>query len=446
MIDFTGKRVSLIGCGISNRAVLKYLDGRCAGISIRDKRPPADAETLMEKYACVFGEDYLKDLAADVIVISPSVRPDTPEIEAARKGGAVITGEIALTLSMCRAKVFAVTGSDGKTTTTTIIHKMLSRECEKRGKGRVLVGGNIGTPLINSVSELTEDDFAVFEISSFQLMSLRFSPDVAVITNISPNHLDIHKDMDEYVGAKRSLIAYQTPGQRAVLNYGNGYTRGFADSAPGDVVFFNGGDCIVSDGWIRLFGEPVVEVGSILIPGEHNVQNYEAAIAATSGYVSPETAAEVASSFPGVPHRRQLIAESRGVKYYNSSIDTSPTRTAAALSSFDRPLIAVMGGYDKHIPLEPLIPCIKERTKFVSLTGPTGKKLSEMLSGAGLDGGRFVYNDDFADAVRAAASKAENGDAVILSPAAASFDRFKNFEERGEVFTRLIKELTGNGR
>lgn len=440
-MDLNGKSVSLIGCGVSNRAVLKYIDGKCKETVIRDRKPPADGSELEKKYTCLFGDGYLEDLKSDIIVISPSVRPDLPELNSARANGAVVTSEMSLTVSMCRAKIFAVTGSDGKTTTTTLIYKLLARECEKKGRGRVLVGGNIGTPLINEISELTEDDFAVFEISSFQLMSLRFSPDVAVITNISPNHLDIHRGMEEYVGAKRMLIGFQRPGQRTVLNYKNAYTREFAETAPGDVVFFNGGDCLESDGVIYLHGSPVLPVKDILIPGEHNIQNYEAAIAATEGFVSRNTVAEIAGTFPGVPHRIQLIAEKGGVKYYNSSIDTSPTRTIAALKSFDRPLIAIMGGYDKHIPLEPLMPYIAERTKFVSLTGPTGKKLLSMLTESGLDGERFSYTEDFDAAVALAVSKAMPGDSVILSPAAASFDRFKNFEERGERFADIIKSV-----
>ena len=441
MTDFKDKKVSLIGCGISNRAVLKFLEGKCGEIVLRDKKAPADADELKAKYDCVFGDGYLSGLDGDIIVISPSVRPDTPEVAAAVKRGAALTSEMALTLSMCKAKVFAVSGSDGKTTTTTIIYNLLRRECEKRGIGRVLVGGNIGTPLINDISSLGENDFAVFEISSFQLMSLDFSPDVAVITNISPNHLDIHKDMQEYVGAKQSLIAHQRQDQRTVLNYKNEYTRGFAETAPGNIVFFNGGDCALTCGYICLRGKRVLKADSILIPGEHNIQNYEAAIVATEGYVSEETVREIAGTFPGVPHRRQLIAEKGGVKYYNSSIDTSPTRTIAALSSFDRPLVAIMGGYDKHIPLDPLIPCIKEKTKFVSLTGPTGKLLFGMLKDSGADEDRFAFSESFEEAVSLAAAKAVPGDAVILSPAAASFDRFSNFEERGELFVKMIRSM-----
>lgn len=442
MTDFKDKSVSLIGCGISNRAVLKYIDGKCGSITLRDRKLPQDADELKKKYCCVFGDGYLEGLDSDIIVISPSVRPDTPEIAAAAARGSLLTSEMSLTLSACRAKVFAVSGSDGKTTTTTIIYNLLKRECEKRNKGRVLVGGNIGTPLINEIESLTEDDFAVFEISSFQLMSLDISPDVAVITNISPNHLDIHRGMEEYVEAKRALIKNQTPGQRTVLNYSNEYTRRFAETATGKVVFFNGGDCLFSDGYIRLHGKPVLSAGDILIPGEHNVQNYEAAIAASEGYVSEETVREVASTFKGVPHRRQLIAEKNGVKYYNSSIDTSPTRTVAALVSFNCPLVAVMGGYDKHIPLYPLIPYLIDKTKFVSLTGPTGRILFGMLTESGVADDRFAFSDNFRDAVRLAVSKAAPGDSLILSPAAASFDRFRNFEERGEAFTEIIEELT----
>ncbi|MBP5238494.1 MAG: UDP-N-acetylmuramoyl-L-alanine--D-glutamate ligase, partial [Clostridia bacterium] len=332
-----------------------------------------------------------------------------------------------------------VTGSDGKTTTTTLINEIL-----KRAGVKTILGGNIGINLLTSIYEEDEDTVTVCELSSFQLMKVCHSPDVAVITNISPNHLDWHRDMNEYIDAKKNVFRFMKSGK--VVLCGDDMTSvGFAHEIPVPVVFTSGtralADGVYFDGEsIYAFGEKVLERKDILIPGRHNIYNYCAAIAAVWGLADKAAIKYVAENFPGVKHRIQLVREKDGVKYYNSSIDSSPTRTAAALNSFAQKVIVISGGYDKHIPLEPLGPLFEQKTKAAVLMGVTGKKIYEILKNTGYTG-RIETASSMEEAVNKAHSLAEKGDTVILSPAAASFDMFKDFEERGEKFVECVNGL-----
>lgn len=450
-----GKSVALIGAGVSNMAAVDFLLARGARLTVRDKKEDAEkAAMLAAKGAkAIFGEDYLGSLTEDVLLRSPGIRPDLPELAAAVAGGSVLTSEMEIFLALCPCKKYAVTGSDGKTTTTTLVSEILKKEYEMKGsEGKVYLGGNIGTPLLPFLGEMTAEDAAVVELSSFQLFAMSAHIDTAIVTNVTPNHLNWHKDMEEYIFAKAKIFENQTACDRLVLNAENEVTRGFADGSAAQVTLFSSKGKPAGDRAVFLSGEEVFhnDCGKlsrvlcrrdIKIPGIHNVENYMAAIAALLGEVSAEAIAEVARTFGGVAHRIELVRTHGGVKYYNSSIDTSPTRTAAALNSFAEKLIVIVGGYDKNIPLEPLVPLLTEHAKFVSATGATGEKIMNLLLDSGYPYDKIVYTKEFEGAFRAAAEAAGEGDTVILSPACASFDAFKNFESRGDRFKELVNAL-----
>lgn len=436
--EMRGKSAALIGFGKSNRAAARFLKEIGMSISVFDGKA-LDDDAAGEAAALCAGVtvcEKFDGIAADLVLRSPGIRPDAVGI---RRGA--LTSEMELFTSLCPCPIYAVTGSDGKTTTTTIISKMLGEELCGTGR-RVWLGGNIGTPLVEKLVEIKENDVCVLELSSFQLMTMNFSPRVAVVTNITPNHLNWHTSMNEYVAAKRKIFVNQTADCRLVINADNEITSSFASEARGDVRTFSreAGDTRIIDGAINVYGRRIIPLSDIVIPGLHNAENYMAAMTALDGVVSDENMRKVASTFCGVPHRAQLVAEKNGVRFYNSSIDTSPTRTAAALSAFEKKVIIIIGGYDKHIPPEPLIKPLMARTKSIFCTGDTGRAVFDMMRNAGY-AGKISYEPDFDTAVTEAAQSAGQGDIVLLSPAAASFDRFKNFEERGERFSNIVKNL-----
>ena len=350
---------------------------------------------------------------------------------------------------VCPCKTIAVTGSDGKTTTTTIIAELLKAACQT-----VYVGGNIGRPLLPDVDGMEPGDVAVLELSSFQLMTMRQSPDIAVVTNLAPNHLDVHKSMEEYVDAKRNIFLYQNQDGLLVLNQDNEITRGFAPEAPGHVTLFSRRQelekgVFLKDGviWVRnaMHERPVLPVSDILLPGDHNVENYMAAIAALDGLIPDQVIREFAAKFAGVEHRIELVRTLNGVKYYNDSIASSPSRTIAGLRSFRQKVILIAGGYDKHIPFDVLGPEITEHVKELFLTGDTAAKIRAAVEQApGYSPAQLPITviDDFEGSVLAAHRAAKPGDVVILSPACASFDKFKNFMERGAAFKKIIYGLS----
>ncbi len=451
---YGGKTIALLGVGVSNRAAVDFLLSVGAVLTARDKNPSPSAETVdfltSRGVKMIFGEHYLENLDEKIILRSPGIRPDLPELVAAWDNGSDITSEMEIFLALCPAKIFAVTGSDGKTTTTTLISKMLKKRAEKEGS-RVFLGGNIGTPLLPYLHEMTENDYAVLELSSFQLFRMECAPRVAVITNVTPNHLNWHIDMDEYVESKMNIFDGQTECDRLVLNAENELTLSMKDEAPSAVTLFSskkapaGRACYLENDVIYYTENSektaVMNRSDIKLPGMHNVENYMAAISATWGYVDPADMIEVARTFGGVEHRIELVLEKDGIKYYNSSIDTSPTRTLAALASFEEKLIVIVGGYDKHIPIDPLIRPLADKAKFVVGTGDTGLSVIDALIKAEFPRKQTAYLGDFDRAVRYATSLAEKGDIVLLSPAAASFDAFPNFAKRGERFTELVLSL-----
>ena len=444
------KTVAVIGVGVSNTPLLELLLAEGIRVTACDKRSReqmGEQAEHLEQLGCELhlGADYLKDLDADVIFRTPGLRPDVPEIAACVDRGAVLTSEMEVFFEVCPCTIIAVTGSDGKTTTTTIIAELL-----KAAGKRVWVGGNIGHPLLCEADGMLATDYAVLELSSFQLMTMKHSPHIAVVTNLAPNHLDVHRDMAEYVAAKENIFRHQSGEDVAVFNADNDITAEQSRRAPGRARLFSRQD-EVADG-VFLRGEDIVcrsgghervimTAGGIKIPGVHNVENYMAAIAAVDGLVPDEVIRRFAREFGGVEHRIELVRTYRGVRYYNDSIASSPSRTIAGLRSFREKVILIAGGYDKHIPFDVLGPEIVEHVKLLVLCGATADKIRAAVENApGYQPGKPEILDvtPFTAAVEAARDRAQPGDVVTLSPACAAFDQFKNFAERGKFFKSIV--------
>lgn len=448
-----GKKIAVCGIGISNTPLIKNFLEKGARVIACDRRtreqigPVAD-ELENEGAELKLGEDYLTDLEVDIIFRTPGMSFNLPELVNARKRGIAVTSEMEVFFDLCPATIFAVTGSDGKTTTTTLIAKMLEAEGKK-----VFVGGNIGKPLLPEIENITPDDFVVAELSSFQLISMRKSPDVAVVTNVAPNHLDIHKDMDEYVEAKKNILLHQNAFSRTVLNRDNEITESFRSFVRGQSLGFSMTRTLHNGAWLdkkgilhmayRGIDVPVLDKKDIAIIGEHNIANYLAAITAVWGYVGVDAIKKVAEEFGGVPHRIELVREKDGVKYYNDSIASSPTRTIAGLKAFDKKVFLIAGGYDKHIPFEPLMPYLVEKVKVLYLCGATAQKIEDCLKAyEGYNGlPEIVRTKDIKEATVLASKRAKKGDIVTLSPACASFDAFPNFAARGNYFKEVVNSL-----
>ena len=441
----------VLGLGISNFPLCRFLAERGAKITGRDMKPEKDIVGVDELRSLgielVTGDGYMENLGGDdpenaVIFRAPGIRPDVAPIAEAVAKGAILTSEMELFFELAKTPIIGITGSDGKTTTTTLIGKILEKEFENTNR-RVYVGGNIGTPLLPLVEKMTENDVAVVELSSFQLMTMKKSPRRAVITNITPNHLNWHTDMAEYERSKVNICRYE-PCTLAVLNAENERTAGLSEKLDISVSRFSSrseeADAYIKDGAIFTYGRRVVDIADIVIPGMHNVENYMAAILATRGLASDESVRAVATTFTGVEHRCEFVREIGGVRFYNSSIDSTPTRTAAALSNFKKKPIVIIGGQDKSTDAAPLAKTLSEHAKAVVLTGSSvaREKVKSALSGTGLP---VTEKPDFTEAVLTAAKIAEPGDTVILSPAFTSFDAFRNFEERGKKFKEIINSL-----
>ena len=439
------KKIAVLGLGVSNRPLVRLLLEYGCDVTGCDKTPldKLDAEVLeLERLGCKLrvGESYLDGVEADLLFRTPGMHPANPAIAALRGRGAEVTSEMEVFFEVCPCTLLAVTGSDGKTTTTTLVAEML-----KAAGKTVWLGGNIGTPLLPLVRQMKETDYAVVELSSFQLMDMKRSPARAVITNLAPNHLDIHRDMAEYVEAKTNIFRHQDESGLLILNADNEITAGFRGN--GATRFFSqreNADVCIEDGIICRRGEKVLPVNNILIPGVHNVENYMAAIAMVEGLVDDETIRRVAKTFGGVEHRIELVRVKDGVRYYNDSIASSPSRTIAGLRSFPEKVILIAGGYDKHIPYDVLGPEICAHVKKLFLGGATGEKIRQAVIACPdyhPEALEIVDCGSFEPAVRAAAAAAKNGDVVLMSPASAAFDQFKNFMVRGEFYKKLVKEL-----
>ena len=444
------KNVAVVGIGVSNIPLIKFLVKLGADVSafdIKDEKALGDIANDFKEMGVklILGEGYLDKLTGfDVVFKTPSMRIDSEALVRVKNEGAYITSEMEEFVRYCKGKIYGVTGSDGKTTTTTIISKLLIEEGYK-----TWVGGNIGTPLFAQIEEISEKDMVVLELSSFQLMTMNSHIDVAVCTNLAPNHLDMHKDMQEYIDSKKNIFLYQEKDGVLVVNRENEITYGFEKDAKGEIREFSSKRVLENgsyykDGVLYLEGKEVCKKDDIVIKGMHNVENYLAAFIATKDDVSIKSMKNVAESFSGVEHRCELVRELDGVKYYNDSIASSPTRTLAGLKAFDKKVILIVGGYDKHIPFEPLAyegyPFIKELIVLGATKDKIKAAFDKLENEKGIKVNIHVVSS-LEEAVDKARSLAECGDIVTLSPACASFDMFPNFAVRGNVFKEIVNNM-----
>lgn len=448
-----GKRVTVVGAGISNTPLIEALLSVGVDVTVCDRRGRAELGDVVGRFEdrgalfCL-GEGYLDNIDADVIFRTPGMMPHHPALEATTRKGAVLTSEMEVFFEVCPCRKIGITGSDGKTTTTSIIAELLRNEGLK-----VHVGGNIGNPLLCTADEILPDDIAVLELSSFQLITMKKCPEIAVVTNLSPNHLDVHKDMVEYREAKRNIFIHQKSSEVAVFNMDNEETVEYAKTAPGQVRFFSRREA-VSEGFYTegqtIFeagggrAVPIMQISDILLPGVHNLENFLAAFTAVRGLVSHGNMLKTARTFSGVAHRIEFVRELNGVKYYNDSIATSPSRAIAGLRTFDQRLILIAGGKDKGIPFDEFGVEAVSRVKTLVLAGMAAgqiKNAVEKAPGYSAGSPEIIMKNTFEEAVLAAAEAAGDGDIVMLSPACTAFDMFKNFEHRGEMFREIVKGL-----
>ncbi len=445
---FAGKNVCVLGIGVSNIPLIDFLLSFDAHVTACDQKSSERlgklADDLEKRGVKLFlGDRYCDGVSGDFVFRTPGIRPDVESIVKAVENGAVLTSEMELFMELCPCHTVGITGSDGKTTTTTLISEIL----KKSGK-KVFLGGNIGAPLLPRVFEMQPEDYAVIELSSFQLQTMKKSAQIAVVTNITPNHLNWHVDMQEYIDAKTHVFCYQNPGDRLVLNADDPVSQTLGGQNGVETARFscrgNEAEVTERDGAIRFGDREVIKTSDILIPGHHNVENYMTAIAALAEIVSADTIREIARTFPGVEHRNELVKTVNGVKYYNSSIDSSPNRTINALLSYPKKVILLCGGADKHIPYDALGKPLCEHTKAIITTGPTGPVIEKAARDCPLykEGAPAIYSvGNYGEAVALASKIAVDGDIVLLSPASTSFDAFENFMERGNYFKELVNNL-----
>jgi len=447
--NISGKRVAICGLGTNNPPVIHQFLQAGAHVLACDRRSEEELGILAVELKTAgaelcLGDDYLDHLDVDLILRTPGMKPYLPQFEDARKKGITVTSEMELFFQLCEAPIYAVTGSDGKTTTTTIIAGLLDA-----GGIKTFVGGNIGRALLPYVHEIRAEDAAVVELSSFQLTGMTQSPHVAVVTNVAPNHLDWHTDMQEYIDAKLNLVSHQKCDDRAILNRDNAITADYIQHCPAPVWQFSRQQRIENGCWLDknnniIYSENgrdtlVMNAADIKIPGVHNIENYMAAIAAVWGKVAPEAIRQFARAFGGVAHRCELVRERKGVRWYNDSIGSSPSRTIAGLKAFSQKVILIAGGYDKHIPYDPLGPVAAETVKVAILMGATAPAIEEAIRHC--SNLPIVRVSGMEEAVNTAAAMAVEGDIVFMSPASASFDMYKNFEVRGNHFRDLVNSL-----
>ena len=448
-----GKQVAIIGLGVSNIPLLDYFYDKNAKVTVFSTNVLSD--DIMDKinkyrYQIELGENNLERLKGfDIIFRSPSALPTKHEFQSAVKKGAILTSEIEMVLKLAPCKIIGVTGTEGKTTTTSLIYEI----CKKAGYNCYL-GGNIGKPIFTKINEMKPDDLVILELSSFQLMGMSVSPNISVVTNVYPDHLNVHKSYEEYQDAKKSIFKNQSSDGIVVLNKDNEITSKFADEVKGNVIFFSSNESLKdgyvynrSDGFIKkcVSGDftNIISKDDIKLRGIHNYENICAALAATETLVKKEDQIEAVKNFKGVEHRLEFVRELNGVKYYNDSIGTSPASTIAGLNAFDENIILLAGGSDKGLDYKEIGEVIAKKVGTLILTGPTTEKIENATKNAIIDNKNIeiIHTENLKESVKIAKEKAKKGDIVLLSPASASFDAFKNFEERGKYFKSLVNEL-----
>lgn len=449
------RKVAVIGLGVSNLPLLDYLNEVKAQVTVFDERESTQiSQDIMNKinlygYKIEFGKNCLKNLNGfNIIFRSPSCLPTRPELEDEAKRGAIVTTEIEMLMEMCPCKIVGVTGSDGKTTTTSMISAIL-----KKAGYKTYLGGNIGTPLFTKLPEITPDDIVVLELSSFQLMNMKVSPDIAVITNITPNHLNIHKDYQEYIDAKKNIFKHQNENGILILNYDNEITRNCEVEAKGKVIFFSGktkldNGFIIDDNIVKECEDKVrkhvLDTKEVILRGQHNFQNIATALAATKTLVDQDVAVEAIKEFKPVEHRIEFIREIDGVKWYNDSASSSPTRTISGINAFDENIVLIAGGYDKNLDYEPIAKPILDKVTTLILIGQTAEKIYDVVKNEEEKSNKKVniyMCDSLEQTVELAKKFARKGDVVLFSPASASFDMFKNFADRGNKFKNIVNNI-----
>ena len=449
------KKVAIIGMGVSNLPLLDYFYDKNAKVTVFDKNTPSDE--IMEKinkyrYEVEIGEYNLSRLNGfDIIFRSPSVLPTREELVTAANKGAIITSEIEMVLKLAPCKIIGVTGTEGKTTTTSIIYEIL----KSSGKNCFL-GGNIGKPIFTEIKNMKPEDIVVLELGSFQLMGMEVSPDISVVTNMYPDHLNIHSSYEEYQQAKKNIFLHQNENGVVILNYDNEITRKFADEVKSNLVFFsslenleNGYVYDRKDETIKSYvngkSENILKKQEIKLRGIHNYENICAALAATAPIVDEKSQIKAIKEFNGVEHRLEFVRELNGVKYYNDSIGTSPASTIAGLNAFDENIILLAGGSDKGLDYTEIGETIAKKVRVLLLTGPTAEKIENAtklaMNKAGKETVEIIHCKDLQEAVSTANEKAKSGEIVLMSPASASFDAFKNFIERGIKFKEFVNNL-----
>lgn len=456
----SGRRAAVIGLGVSNVPLIRFLVRCQMSVRAYDRKREEDLDSAIRSLeGCgvefSLGTDTIQGLRDfDMAFVSPGVRPDREEFREAREAGVEFCSEIQLLFRLALAPIIGITGSSGKTTTTTLTGLILEEDYRSRAGRKVYVGGNIGQPLIEKILDIRADDIIVLELSSFQLKPLRQSPNIGMVLNVTPNHLDIHPDMDDYIWSKENIIRHQAPGDTAILGADNAITREMAGRAPHGLMtfsaispvergaFLQGNTLILRDGRDTA----VLDRRELRIPGMHNVENALAAICAShAAGASADSMRKAITDFHGVEHRLEKVREVDGIAFINDSIATSPARTIAALNALESPIVLIAGGYDKHLPFDDMAELTLDKVKAAVLIGVTASKIEASIRAAatrrGVDPPILVRRESFEEAVRTAGDMASAGDTVLLSPACASYDMFSNFEERGRLFKALVQAL-----
>ncbi len=449
------RKVAVIGLGVSNLPLLEYLYNKKAQVTVFDERTLEEIpeETINKintyEFDTFFGKNCLENLNGfNVIFRSPSCLPTRPELQKEADRGAIVTTEVEMLMEMCPCKIIGVTGSDGKTTTTSLINAILQHAGYK-----TFLGGNIGTPLFTKLPEMEPNDIVVLELSSFQLMNMNISPDIAVITNITPNHLNIHKDYQEYIDAKKCIFKNQKENGILILNYDNDITRECSKEANGKIIFFSSktkldSGFIVDDDIIKECNDGIrkhiLNTDEVILRGNHNFQNIATALAATKTLVDTEVAVEAIKKFRPVEHRIEFVREIDGVKWYNDSASSSPTRTISGLNAFKENIILIAGGYDKNLEYEPLAKPVIDKVSTLILIGQTAEKIYDVVKNESEKENKKIninMCDTLEQTIEIAKKSAKKGDVVLFSPASASFDMFKNFADRGNKFKDLVNKI-----
>lgn len=449
------RKVAVIGLGVSNMPLLEYLYEKKAQVTVFDERTMDEipSETINKintyEFSYSFGKNCLEKLNGfNIIFRSPSCLPTRAELQKEADRGAIVTTEVEMLMEICPCKIVGVTGSDGKTTTTSLINAIL-----KKAGYKTFLGGNIGTPLFTKLPEMEPNDIVVLELSSFQLMNMHISPDIAVITNITPNHLNIHKDYQEYIDAKKCIFKNQNEKGILILNYDNDITRECAKEANGNVVFFSSkvkldNGFIVDGNIIKECNDKVrkhiLNTDEVILRGNHNFQNIATALAATKTLVDTDIAVQAIKEFKPVEHRIEFVKEIDGVKWYNDSASSSPTRTISGINAFKENIILIAGGYDKNLEYEPLAKPVVDKISTLILIGQTAEKIYDVVKNESEKENKKIniyMCDTLEQTIEIAKKSAKKGDVVLFSPASASFDMFKNFADRGHKFKDLVNKI-----